>query len=155
VKLWLKWFLAQCLMFLAAALGVFVLPIPCLRRAWSVNAKSIKDGRPIDTWNSSWLNSVYGNPEDGVSGSTALVWENGVLVSYRPQSRPWVRAYLWSGFRNTADNLKYKFSLPMVWDDTTEIGPEHMVGGPIKYWWKFKFGYQIENGYNVPVIGLK
>jgi len=153
VKLWLKWFLAQCLMFIAAVLGVFVLPIPCLRQAWNVNAKSIKDGRPIDTWNSSWLNSVYGNPEDGVSGNKALVWENGILVPYRQKSRPWVRAYLWSGFRNTADNLKYKFAIQQtMW---LESNPPQPTGGPIKYWWKFKFGYQIENGYNVPVVGLK
>jgi len=48
----------------------------------------------------------------------------------------------------------------MVWKSIEEssessIEKSDMLGGPIVYWWKFKFGYQIENGYNVPVIGLK
>jgi hypothetical protein len=139
----MKFWASQLLMTIATILGWFLLIPFCIGKAWSVNARSIKDGRPIDTWKYSWLNYIYGNPEDGVSGGCAVVWTSGSPGPYRPGLSTWpgLRAYLWSAVRNSCDNLKYVFSIP--------------GDGPIVHWWKFKFGYQRENGYNVPVVGLK
>lgn len=105
------WFVTIQLIQLAATGIGWVLLIPfCLARAWdSYTARSIKDQRVIDTWRWSPLNWIYGNPEDGVSGQTALIWQNGVQVEYMPRAwAPW-RAYVWSGWRNSCDNLKYVF----------------------------------------------
>lgn len=144
--IWLKFFLGQFVMLLAMIIGLLLLPVPCLLRAWRDSAdSSIKDKRKIDEWKWSWLNYIYGNPEDGVSGKYALVWAGGNLVPYLPTAPDWWRAFRWSALRNSVDNLKYVFSRPL----------DNGKDGPIIYWWKFKFGYQLENGFNVPVIGLK
>jgi hypothetical protein len=136
------WFaLVQLISLLATVVG-WVLLIPfCLARAWILDDQSIKDGRPVDRWRWSVLNVVFGNPEDGVSGGTALVWVNGVLSPYMPNAwAPW-RAYCWSAWRNSADGLKYVFA----WEngpfkEVTVFGKRH------------KIGWQRENGVKVPVI---
>lgn len=136
------WFAAVQLICLIATIVGWLLLIPfCLAQAWAQDAISIKDGRIIDRWRWKRLNFIYGNPEDGVSGQTALVWVNGSLSFYRrPTWAPW-RAYLWSGWRNSADNLKYVFAWqkgPLV--EFNLFGMEH------------KLGWQFENGVKVPVL---
>lgn len=153
--MWIRFWLGQLAQLIATVIGWFLLIPFCLAQAWSINARSIKDGRPIDTWKFSWLNAIYGNPEDGVSGGTAVIWRNGMPVPYRPNLWSPLRALLWSGFRNSCDNLKYVFSLPRPEYVNNPGDGGYWIGGPMKYWWKFKFGYQLENGYNVPVVGLK
>lgn len=119
VRAW-TWFAVVQLICLVATLVGWVLLIPfCLARAWVTDVTSNKDGRPIDRWRWKPLNLIYGNPEDGVSGQTALIWVNGSLSFYmRDAWAPW-RAYLWSAWRNSADNLKYAFQ----WS-----------GGPFRRW---------------------
>lgn len=105
--------------------------------------RSIKDKRAIDRWSWRPLNVLYGNPEDGVSGQYALIWVNSVLSPYMPHASAAWRAYCWSAWRNSCDNLKYIFA----WK-----------AGPFAQWTLFgrqqHIGWKLENGYNVPVISL-
>jgi hypothetical protein len=144
--IWLKFVAVQLVMLLATIVGWFLLIPFCYKRHWVVwKRKSIKDGRPIDEWVYDWVQAIYGNPEDGVSGRTALVWnkEGSAQTAYAPTRVVWLNAYLWSAWRNSADNLKYVFADPK---------------GPLITFKLFsrtcKVGYQMENGYNVPVFSL-
>lgn len=108
--IWLKFIAIQLVMLLATIVGwVLLIPI-CLAQAWHKDF-SVSD-RVIDVWPYVWMNKIYGNPEDGVSGQQALVWnaEGTAKVPYMPGAwAPW-RAYCWSAWRNSADNLKYVFA---------------------------------------------
>lgn len=148
---WVWWGVAQGIMGVLAVIG-WILLIPfCLLQFWSgdFNVPSIGDKeRKIDVWRWVWLNKIYGNPEDGVSGRQALIWVNGVLSPYMPPPkwlRPvkwqmWLwnawRAYCWSAWRNSTDNMKYVFA----WKN----GPRAAIFGHKVGWWP-------ENGFNVPV----
>lgn len=142
-SLWFAWawFVVVQLIMLATAVIGWVMLIPfCLRRAWVLDAQSIKDGRPIDRWKWRWL-YPYQNPEDGVSGATALIWSSNGLVAYMPDAPAWWRAYCWSAWRNSCDNLKYVFAWeagPLI--TFQFLGRTHCIG------WK------PENGRNVPVL---
>lgn len=139
---WIWFVMVQLISLVATVVGWFVLIPFCLGRLWllDMQTKSIKDGRFIDTWDSRIIQAIYGNPEDGVSGAQALISGN---QPYMPEAwAPW-RAYCWSALRNSCDNLKYVFA----WKD-----------GPFKQWTLFgrpqHAGWQMENGFNVPVISL-
>lgn len=156
--IWLKFAAIQLVMLVATVAGLVILLPACVFKRWTmfqclgaddrdwhfIYALSIKDKRQIDHWNSILLNLVYGNPEDGVSGQQALVWtSDGKQVPYMPGAPAWWRAYCWSALRNSCDNLKYVFADPK---------------GPLKTFKLFgrtcKIGWQVENGYNVPVGSL-
>lgn len=117
----LKYYLGQVPQLLLAPVGWVLLSVPCFLRAWGNNGATTNkvwpaqyddlNHRPIDSWNWRWLNSWFGNPEDGVSGETALVWQNGALATYNPEGSRW-KAYCWSAWRNSVDGLKYKFPQP-------------------------------------------
>jgi len=100
IAAWAWFVVVQLIALLVTVLG-WVLLIPfCLAQAWTAE----------DRWSWGPLNYVYGNPEDGVSGRKALIWTSSGQVPYLPNTwAPW-RAYLWSGWRNSADNLKYVFA---------------------------------------------
>lgn len=111
MKAWLWFILIQLISLIATAIGWIVLIPFCLMRAW-ITTGSVKAGRQIDRWSWEPLNLVYGNPEDGVSGRYALIWNSAgtALVPYLPDGwAPW-RAYLWSGWRNSANALKHRFA---------------------------------------------
>lgn len=145
--IWFKFAAIQLVMLLAMVAGWFVLLPVCIDRRWwtPLDSKSLKDGRLIDRWNSLWLHRVYGNPEDGVSGQTALVWNRlgSNQIPYKPTRWAWLNAYLWSAWRNSCDNLKYVFADPK--------GP--LVTFPF-IGRTARIGWQMENGYNVPVFSL-
>lgn len=99
----------------AVALGFVVLLPFCVAQAWvpgDVSIKPIGSRRIIDEWSIPLLNKWYGNPEDGVSGQDARLpsWDytNKVLdfVPYWPSAPAWLRAYAWSAWRNSANQLK-------------------------------------------------
>lgn len=152
--IWLKFIGIQLVMLLATIVGwVLLLPF-CVFKRWTttqwldgffIYSTSLKDKRTIDHWNSILMNAVYGNPEDGVSGQYALIWNAGgtALGPYAPTRWVWLNAYLWSAWRNSCDNLKYVF---------------HDPDGPLVTFKLFgrtmKFGWQPENGFNVPVASL-
>lgn len=89
--------------------GYFILIVPCLRRAWVPATSTInpfdRAPRPITLWRSAWLNAIYGNREDGVSGAEALIWVNGERVLYQPNTWAPLRAWLWSAWRNSTNEL--------------------------------------------------
>lgn len=106
--------------FLIPLVGLVVLLPACLLQAWepTTSTQGPYPAHPIDQWSWVWLRPWFNNPEDGVSGQFAMVWPNGTArVPYRPGIsgrtgwRLWLedalRAYLWSAWRNTADNRKY------------------------------------------------
>lgn len=100
--------------------GWFLLIPFCLARAWKPCTSTINfDARPprqISEWKWAWLNTIYGNYEDGVSGAEALIWTLGesayraqdrvmVRVYYRPDMWAPLRAWLWSAWRNSTNAL--------------------------------------------------
>jgi len=96
---------------IASILGLVILAPFCTLKAWEdcMSTEGPYPPHPIDRWRWHALNAVYGNTEDGVSGKYAMVWENGLRVSYKLSSGARWRAYCWSAWRNTADQLKYTF----------------------------------------------
>lgn len=81
----------------------------CLLRAWEPCESTInpfdRPARPISQWKWKWLNTIYGNREDGCSGAEALIWEGPVRVLYRPNTWAPLRAWLWSAWRNSTNEL--------------------------------------------------
>lgn len=143
IKSWLWFIVVQLVTLVFFLIGLVLLAPLCLLQAWKRDAKSIKDGRVIDRW-AVPINLIYGNPEDGVSGTTAIV--EGAY--YLPFSSVPARAYRWSALRNSVDGLKYVFA----WKRGTLLIDKHY-----KFLGKdrhFKAGWQNENGFNVPVISL-
>lgn len=141
MKGWSYFALVQLVSIFAMVIGWGVLIPFCLFKAWAPT-DSIEVGRKIDRWTFAPLNSIYGNREDGVSGSCALVWNSTGTsrVPYRPNAwAPW-RAYVWSGWRNSADNLKYLFA----WKN-----------GPFYRWSNSKFFFQAGwNASGFPVLSI-
>jgi hypothetical protein len=91
--------------------GYFLLIPFCLLRAWEPCVSTInlfgREPRTISQWTWPWLNTIYGNREDGVSGAEALVWTKGggARVLYMPNAWPPLRAWLWSAWRNSTNEL--------------------------------------------------
>lgn len=107
------WFALAQLLMLALTVAGWILLIPaCLLRAWEKSpTPSINDGRQIDRWRWRWL-AWADNPEDGVSGQQALVWVNAMARGpFMPGAYPPWRAWVWSAWRNSTDQLKYTFAL--------------------------------------------
>jgi hypothetical protein len=135
-------------MFFAMILGWPLLILPCLFRCWTINATSIKDGRSIDTWDLGLLNPIYKNPEDGVSGQQAILIDGS---PYMPDAWPPWRAWKWSAWRNSCNNLQYVFARPGE-------GPYKEGTFKLLYvWdWTYQMGWKIKNyQYNVPVLSIK
>lgn len=103
-----KWMQARWMI-----LGWFLLIPFCLARAWKPCMSTInpfgRAPREIDEWKWTWLNTKYGNYEDSVSGAKALIWgsgaDEGKLVPYRPNTWAPLRAWLWSAWRNSTNEL--------------------------------------------------
>lgn len=84
----------------------------CLLKAWQPAVSTINPfGRPprvISEWRWAWLNTIYGNREDGVSGAEAMIWDwpaYSYRVLYRPNTWAPLRAWLWSAWRNSTNAL--------------------------------------------------
>lgn len=134
---WFWYVVVQLIMLLFMVAGWVVLIPPCLLHAWYPSAfGSISDGRVIDRWSWWWL-SAFQNPEDGVSGQQALIWTSTGQVPYMPNAPAWWRAYCWSAWRNSCDNMKYLFA----W----ERGPQATIFGHKLGWWP-------ENNQRVPLL---
>ena len=91
------------------AIGYFLLIPFCLAQAWEPCESTInpfnRAPRPISKWKWEWLNTIYGNREDGVSGKEALIWVGVVRLPYRPNTWAPLRAWLWSAWRNSTNEL--------------------------------------------------
>lgn len=160
---WVVFAGVQLVMLAARVVGIFVLPWPCLLHAWRPAASRYGPPRQVDEWSWGWLNPWAGNWEDGVTGQLAKIWgsgaEEGTLVGYLPAGRwsarsrvvRWLhdswRAYLWSAWRNSADNLKYFFA----WEQGPFLEVGYSVLGRARV---LKLGWQSETGVRVPVLSL-
>lgn len=148
--IWLKFAAIQLVMLIATVLGWLILLPFCWARAWHIQAGP-PGTRLVDAWDWKPLNYVYGNYEDGVSGELALVWQanmklgTATQVEYMPSEHvpAWWRAYCWSAWRNSCDELKYVFA-----DPNGSLVTFKLFGRACK------IGWQMENGYNVPVFSL-
>ncbi|MDE2105200.1 MAG: hypothetical protein KGL39_48695 [Patescibacteria group bacterium] len=148
---------------LTATLLGYVLLIPfCLAQAWkpsqyaSIGQKMWITRGPVDRWSWKPLNYVYGNPEDGVSGQTALIWGSGAdagkLVPYMPGANAAWRAYCWSAGRNSAGALKYAFQWRGKLPAPFKSGVFSVFGVSFTY----GFGWKLENGsFYVPVASVR
>lgn len=81
-------------------LCLFKLWVPAMSTEWAPDA--VIKAHMINVWRWDALNEIWGNPEDGVTGSATY------LSGWPDQ----IRAYVWSGWRNRSDNLKYVFARP-------------------------------------------
>jgi hypothetical protein len=154
---WVRFAAAQIFQIEAMFVGWFALIPFCLAHEWETSpTPSIKDGRTIDRWTWSVVGYFADNPEDGVSGQQAIVYTTGLAGPYMPATitNPidrWLydawRAWCWSAGRNSCDSLKYEFA----W----KAGPP-AIEKPYRLLWiwpmAIKAGYQMENGFNVPVF---
>ena len=156
---WILYVLIQLVMVFFTALGWLLLIPFCLSHAWRPTISRFDKTRVIDEWEPifPFINTVWGNPEDGVSGHFAKVWLNGetqgpymplppfTLPMWQGKIFVWLytswRAYCWSAWRNSSDNLKYLFA----WED----GPYKELPVFGKTW---RFGWFRENGVKVPVL---
>ena len=156
---WAYFVLGQLCSIAAALVGYVILLPFCLAQAWetspvpSIGQKAWLTRGPVDRWRWGPLNAVYGNPEDGVSGQAALVWgsgpDAGKLVAYWPGAPAWLRAYAWSAWRNSADQLKYAFR----WTGPTGCAPFKQVR---LFGRTLSFGWKLENDtYQVPIVSFK
>lgn len=140
------WFaVTQVVTLVFTVLGWIVLLPFCIAQSWDVGAESVKPmpfRRYVDEWSWEPLNWVYSNPEDGVSGKYARLIDGS---SYMPNAPAWWRAYCWSAWRNSADNLKYVFA----WSDGPLVKGTWLGGRR-----EWKLGWQTENGIKVPVASL-
>ncbi len=103
---WLYFAFVQVVALIAWFVGIFLLIVPCALGAWeTVDQIYVPDGTPkglpkgtIYVWKWDWLNKIWGNDEDGVVGPPL----------YNYEQSGW-RAYLWSAWRNSANNLRFLF----------------------------------------------
>lgn len=115
----LRWIGLQALCAPLIVIGWFLLPLPCMLKAWH-RAPATKNRIPytfINTWN--WIPWLWGNDEDGVTGKPG----------YNDSLGRW-KAYTWSAWRNPVDNYKY-----LSWTQGTGIWKLTIFG------LKFQFGW--------------
>lgn len=148
---WLYFALVQLVGLATGVAGLLVLAPACYLHAWTapdtLSIKPVPLGRKVDRWRWDWLNAVWGNPEDGVSGQQALIWIHGKQSPFMPGAKPGWRAYVWSALRNPSDRMKYRFP----WASGPLYQRRFSVFGRKL---QFKAGWQLENGVKVPVLGL-
>lgn len=129
---WLYFAAVQIVALVATVIG-WVLLIPlAITRCWVLkNSKEYPD-RVLPQWRGGWLTFIWGNLEDGVIGSP----------HYRERiPNEILSAYLWSAWRNSANNLRFVF---------------RWIGGPFYRYefkqWYFQCGWY-SNGFPVLSAG--
>jgi hypothetical protein len=149
---WLYFVLIQLLGLATDAAGLVVLAPACYLHSWTqADTLSINPdppGRRVDRWSWGWLNAVWGNPEDGVSGAQALIATGGRRRPYLPASSAGWRAYRWSALRNRSDGMKYR----LAWQHGPFYRRQLRLFGERLV---FKAGWQLESGIKVPVLSLR
>lgn len=129
---WLTFWSFQARSLAATILGWFLLaPLAAMQNwVWIPSAAGKHDF--ISVWKPDWVDAVWGNAEDGVTGDTFYAQQvKGTRL----------RAYLWSAWRNSANNMR--------WGNAVLGGPFFRV---TKGNWIFQMGYRPDNGW--PVLRL-
>lgn len=130
---WLWFICVQIIATIAMIIGWALLIPFAVFKWWKQTASVHFPDRRIQVWSVKAVNAVWGNDEDGVLGPT---W-------YNPLGTPW-RAYLWSAWRNSANNLRWVFA---------------NKGGPYYKWvsttgkWYFQAGFRPDTGWPVLSAG--
>ena len=145
-----RWAGAQCVSTTLGLIGnITVVPLAIYAEAWEPVISPFSCCRQIDQWSWHWMNAIWGNPEDGVSGRYAIVWGDGITTPlgkqgpYMPFRNDLWRAWCWQ-WRNSANALKYRFSQ----------GPDAPLSTGTFLGRTYKVGWQLENGIRVPVGSL-
>lgn len=129
------WFAVVEIVCLAAMVVGWVLLLPMAwLRLWR-HGVSEHYGHIISVWRWRWVDKVWGNDEDGVLGADFYV--------RRVPNVRW-RAYLWSAWRNSSNNLRWLFAWP---------------GGPYYRWgtdsgWRGHVGFKPTEGWPVVSANL-
>jgi hypothetical protein len=132
---------AQNVAALAMVVG-WVLLLPwAARRAWVFGSSSHYPGKIVTRWDANWLQAVWGNWEDGVTGVGTSKGE------YLPFASDWWRAYMWSAWRNSANNLRFI----LRWYGA-EGAPFYRYVTPSGRWY-FQAGWFADNGFPVLSAG--
>lgn len=129
---WTRWYLFEigCAWMMVAG-WVILLPMAAFK-LWHVSESLHYPGRMITAWNCRWIDMVWGNAEDGVTGAP--------FYMKRIPNERW-RAYMWSAWRNSTNNMR--------WGGTLKGGPFFRHVGKK---WIFQAGYRPDNGW--PVLRL-
>ena len=95
---WLLFIVVQLIAFVCTVVGwVILLPMAALGM-W-VTRQSYEYPKVVTAWRGGALTFLWGNEEDGVTGADF----------YLPHAPSRLRAYLWSAWRNSANNLRFVF----------------------------------------------
>jgi len=110
---WLYWIVWQALAVVLMVVGWFLLLPLALCGAWHDRPGLSKHypGRTVKAWRGGWLTLPWDNEEDGVTGAA---WYS----AKHPTWPLWMRAYLWSAWRNSANNLRFLPGAFVVLDAT-------------------------------------
>jgi hypothetical protein len=133
---WLYFIFVQIVAFVCMVVGWFLLAPLAARGQWVYTESIHWPTRQIAVWKWRWVDVIWGNDEDGVIG--APFYAQQVKNVY-------LRAYLWSAWRNSANNLRFVFR----WKNT----------GPFYKWvskngkWYFQAGWYADNGFPVLSAG--
>jgi hypothetical protein len=129
MKGWAWFVVVELICFIAMVVGWFLLIPFAAGRRWYWRCSEHYPLRIIAVWNWNWVDKVWGNSEDGVTGAEFYVKRIG--------NERW-RAYCWSAWRNSSNNLRWVFAWP---------------GGPYVKWqnaiWKGHIGFKPMEGWPV------
>lgn len=118
--------------FILLPVGAVILIPLAATKSWVFKHNSEFPDRLLPQWRGGWLTFIWGNLEDGVIGTP--------LYQQKHTFQP-LCAYLWSGWRNFANNARFIF---------------RRRGGPFYRWenkartYYFQCGWFVDNGF--PVI---
>lgn len=121
---WARFIVIQLIAAIAMAVGWVLLFFLSYARGWRHGYSTEFEDRIVTVWKWKAIDAIWGNAEDGVVGPP---W-------YNPNESAW-KAYLWSAWRNSANNLRWRFS----W-----------IGGP--FWRRAWKGWYIQAGFK-PITG--
>lgn len=120
---WIWFAFVQLVAVVAMVVGwVLLIPFAALR-LWTIKPSPYFPGEMVEAWRGGWLMFPWGNLEDGVIGNAA---------HRRRFKDDRVGAYLWSAWRNSANNLRFVFR----WQ-----------GGPFWRWENAKHTFYIQAGW--------
>lgn len=97
---------------LLMVLGLFVIPVAILFKAYGREWSTEYLGWSVMVWNWSWLQSLWGNEEDGIDGDPIPV--SGPVGIKNPNwfndTKDWSQfrtIFVWSAWRNSVNNLRF------------------------------------------------
>lgn len=122
VSAWLLFSIIQMIAFVVMLFGILLLLPLCALRYWTIRESRYFPGRTIAVWRGGWLTWIWGNEEDGVIGADFF------RARFKDER---LSAYLWSAWRNPANNLRFIFQ----WK-----------GGP--FWRRERSGWYVQAGWN-------